>query len=145
MSQILLLFPIKLVKHKIVKDTETSIIGKLGKTTENTVRRVQIYKRRTFLCVQKHFNTNGSSVLHQTEARLGPRRNVFASSTKIDKDIHNNTSYISKGSSYMSPTHTIHDFVLSHRSKPVMVLLVLPTNRTQSTQNLNVVQSVWSC
>jgi hypothetical protein len=38
----------------------------------------------------------------------------------------------------MSPTHTIHDFVLSHRSKPIMVLLVLPTNKTQSTKNLNV-------
>ena len=48
----LLLFPIKLVKLKIVNDTVTSITGKRGKTTKETVRHIQMYTGRTFLCVQ---------------------------------------------------------------------------------------------
>ena len=48
----LLLFPIKLVKLKIVNDIVTSIIGKRGKTTEDTIRHVQMYCGPTFLCVQ---------------------------------------------------------------------------------------------
>ena len=48
----LLLFPIKSVKLKIVNDTVTSITGKRGKTTEDTVRRVQMYRGPTFLHVQ---------------------------------------------------------------------------------------------
>ena len=59
-----------------------------------------------------------------------PRCKVLACSTKIDTDIHINTSYISKGSSYISPTHTIHDFVLSHRSKPVMATTTTSTTDT---------------
>ena len=45
----LLLFPIKLVKLKIVNDTVTSITGKRGKTTKDTI---QMYRGLTLLRMQ---------------------------------------------------------------------------------------------
>ena len=56
-------------------------------------------------------------------------------SGKFNKVSHrhaNNTTYISKGSDYMSSTHTLHDFVLYHRSKQVMATTT--TNTTDIGQ-----------
>ena len=65
MSYMLLLFPIKLVKLKIVNDTVTSIIGKRGKTMKDTIQRIQMYWGLTFLRVQ-------GSMLIQKKIRSAP-------------------------------------------------------------------------
>jgi hypothetical protein len=64
-------------------------------------------------------------------ARLAPRFKVLASLTKFDTNMQIHTTYYtSKGSYYMSSTHTLHDFVLSHGSKLVMATTTTSTTDT---------------